>query len=38
MKKAGGVDILVNNAAIVPFIAWDDVDARSLAHASSTSI
>jgi pyridoxal 4-dehydrogenase len=28
-KKAGGVDILVNNAAIVPFIAWDDVD---LAH------
>ena len=22
----GGVDILVNNAAIVPFIAWDDVD------------
>lgn len=27
--RAGGVDILVNNAAIVPFIAWDDVD---LAH------
>ena len=27
--KAGGVDILVNNAAIVPFIAWDEVD---LAH------
>src|SRR5688500_10950340 len=27
MKEAGGVDILVNNAAIVPFIAWDDVDA-----------
>ena len=27
MQKAGGVDILVNNAAIVPFIAWDDVDA-----------
>lgn len=27
--KAGGVDILVNNAAIVPFIDWDDVD---LAH------
>src|SRR6476619_230665 len=24
--KAGGVDILVNNAAIVPFVAWDDVD------------
>ncbi|CAN5231646.1 SDR family NAD(P)-dependent oxidoreductase [soil metagenome] len=28
-KEAGGVDVLVNNAAIVPFIAWDDVD---LAH------
>lgn len=28
-KQANGVDILVNNAAIVPFIAWDDVD---LAH------
>ncbi len=27
--RAGGIDILVNNAAIVPFIAWDDVD---LAH------
>ena len=27
VKKAGGVDLLVNNAAIVPFIAWDDVDA-----------
>ncbi len=27
--KAGRIDILVNNAAIVPFIAWDDVD---LAH------
>jgi len=26
-KKTGGVDLLVNNAAIVPFIAWDDVDA-----------
>ncbi|MBJ3774924.1 pyridoxal 4-dehydrogenase, SDR-type [Acuticoccus mangrovi] len=26
---AGGLDILVNNAAIVPFVAWDDVD---LAH------
>ncbi|MEM7443345.1 MAG: SDR family NAD(P)-dependent oxidoreductase, partial [Pseudomonadota bacterium] len=24
--KAGHPDILVNNAAIVPFIAWDDVD------------
>jgi pyridoxal 4-dehydrogenase len=24
--KTGGVDIVVNNAAIVPFIAWDDVD------------
>lgn len=22
----GGIDILVNNASIVPFIAWDDVD------------
>ena len=28
-KKTGGVDILVNNASIVPFVAWDDVD---LAH------
>ncbi|MGQ9367986.1 pyridoxal 4-dehydrogenase, SDR-type [Azospirillum sp. ST 5-10] len=27
--ECGGLDILVNNAAIVPFIAWDDVD---LAH------
>jgi pyridoxal 4-dehydrogenase len=27
--KNGGVDIVVNNAGIVPFIAWDDVD---LAH------
>ena len=25
-KKTGGVDILVNNASIVPFVAWDDVD------------
>ncbi|WP_102960807.1 pyridoxal 4-dehydrogenase, SDR-type [Mangrovicella endophytica] len=24
--ETGGVDILVNNASIVPFIAWDDVD------------
>lgn len=24
--KGGAVDILVNNASIVPFIAWDDVD------------
>lgn len=24
--KAGGIDILVNNASIVPFVAWDDVD------------
>ncbi|TFF27154.1 SDR family oxidoreductase [Jiella endophytica] len=23
---AGGLDILVNNASIVPFVAWDDVD------------
>ena len=29
VEKAGPVDILVNNAAIVPFIAWDDID---LAH------
>ncbi len=28
-QQAGRVDVLVNNAAIVPFIAWDDVD---LAH------
>jgi len=28
-EQLGGVDILVNNASIVPFIAWDDVD---LAH------
>ena len=25
-KLNGGVDILVNNASIVPFVAWDDVD------------
>ena len=25
-SKAGGIDILVNNASIVPFVAWDDVD------------
>lgn len=25
-EKLGGADILVNNAAIVPFVAWDDVD------------
>lgn len=29
MKTAGDLDILVNNASIVPFIAWDEVD---LAH------
>ncbi len=28
-EKTGGVDVLVNNASIVPFVAWDDVD---LAH------
>ncbi|BDA84834.1 pyridoxal 4-dehydrogenase [Aureimonas sp. SA4125] len=28
-SRTGGVDILVNNASIVPFVAWDDVD---LAH------
>lgn len=27
--RTGGVDVLVNNASIVPFVAWDDVD---LAH------
>lgn len=27
--RTGGVDVVVNNASIVPFIAWDDVD---LAH------
>ena len=26
IKKVGGIDILVNNASIVPFVAWDDVD------------
>lgn len=25
-SRTGGVDILVNNASIVPFVAWDDVD------------
>ena len=25
-NRTGGVDILVNNASIVPFVAWDDVD------------
>lgn len=25
-STTGGVDILVNNASIVPFVAWDDVD------------
>jgi len=29
VAKTGAVDVLVNNAAIVPFIAWDDID---LAH------
>jgi len=28
-NKTEGIDILVNNASIVPFVAWDDVD---LAH------
>ncbi len=26
VAKTGAVDVLVNNAAIVPFIAWDDID------------
>ncbi len=26
INKTGGIDILVNNASIVPFVAWDDVD------------
>ncbi|WP_457937891.1 pyridoxal 4-dehydrogenase, SDR-type [Mesorhizobium sp. 10J20-29] len=26
IKKVGGIDILVNNASIVPFVAWDDVN------------
>ena len=25
-SRTGGVDVLVNNASIVPFVAWDDVD------------
>ena len=41
MEQAGGVDILVNNAAIVPFIAWDDVDAvhwRRLIEVNLTGV
>ena len=26
VEQAGAVDVLVNNAAIVPYIAWDDID------------
>jgi pyridoxal 4-dehydrogenase len=26
VETSGAVDILVNNAAIVPFVAWDDID------------
>jgi len=26
VEQAGPVDVLVNNAAIVPYIAWDDID------------
>jgi pyridoxal 4-dehydrogenase len=26
VRRTGQIDILVNNAAIVPFVAWDDVD------------
>ena len=39
--QAGGVDILVNNAAIVPFIPWDDVDAvhwRRLIEVNLTGV
>lgn len=25
-EKTGGIDVLVNNASIVPFVAWDEVD------------
>jgi NAD(P)-dependent dehydrogenase (short-subunit alcohol dehydrogenase family) len=25
-RRSGRIDVLINNAAIVPFIAWDDVD------------
>ncbi len=25
-SRTGGLDVLVNNASIVPFVAWDDVD------------
>ena len=28
-ERTGRIDVLVNNAAIVPFIAWDDVDFES---------
>jgi NAD(P)-dependent dehydrogenase (short-subunit alcohol dehydrogenase family) len=26
VRRTGQIDVLVNNAAIVPFVAWDDVD------------
>ena len=39
--RAGAIDILVNNAAIVPFIAWDDVDLdhwRTIIDTNLTSV
>lgn len=41
LGEAGGLDILVNNAAIVPFIAWDEVDAahwRKLIDVNLTGV
>ena len=39
--RGGAIDILVNNAAIVPFIAWDDVDLehwRQIIDVNLTSV
>ena len=39
--KDGAVDILINNAAIVPFVAWDDVDLdhwRKIVDTNLTSV
>ena len=39
--KDGAIDILVNNAAIVPFVAWDDVDLehwRKILDVNLTSV